>query len=166
MSYREKVAKARIFASSLCKLREFSDQEPRLSLDKRRAVIASIYLGGEAGCSPKNELVPALAQRSHLRTQTGLENAFSEKLTSPNPDLQDTIMKVSSLSAWAFSHSNFCENIMDTFVMDMVPEDMTESTISPVESVISALRSNWGGTKTFDLISLSKKHWLKKYSQR
>ena len=54
---------------------------------------------------------------------------------------------------------------MDVY-MKMVPEDTAETAISPAKSAISALRLNWGMSKTLDLIHLPPKIWEEKYHQR
>ena len=165
MSYREKMLKKRLFCTSLAILNNFAYQEPKLSLESRRSVVAAIYLGGRTGCSTAFKLVPELAQKSHQYTQDGLTKAFSEKLNPPNKVLADAIMKVSSLSAWAFANPNHCESITELFACNMVPEDTSDNTLSPINTIISELRSNWGKEKTLDLITLSIEFWNKKYPQ-
>ena len=167
MSYREKMAKVELLRGSLNKLLEFAYAPPVLSLNQRRAIVTTIHLGGSAGCSSKKvKLQPEFAEKSHRCTQNGLMQVFSEKQVLSNPDFADTIMKISSLSAWAYANPNRCKYIMNFFTQKMVPEDTKESTCSPTESVISSLRSNWGMTKTFDLIALSPEAWARKYRQR
>ena len=148
MSYKEKIAKERFLKQSLSKLLEYAFQVPALSLDKRRSIVTSIYDGGKAGCSSDKTLVPELASDSRDFTRNGLVTAFSEKLPLSNHDLSDAITKMSSLSAWVYSHPCRCGEIMDSFVKQMVPEDVYESTVSPEKLVASAaLRSKAGRNK-------------------
>ena len=166
MSYKEKVAKLTILRNSLNKLLELAYEDPRLSLDQRRSVVAAIFLGGKNGCSLNRHLIPEFASRSHDSTLNGLKKAFSNKLNTTNSDLSDALMKISALSAWAFSTPNQCNSIIDNFSSQMVPEDTNQSQITPTESVMAALHSKWDCKKRIDFIVLSPKVWAEKYLQK
>ena len=171
MSYKEKVLKKRMMQSSLSKLVEITYADPILSLDERRSVVAGIYMAGSAGCSKKNKLLPENTKNSTLKAQSALMIAFSRKLeNSPRVELIDTIVKVSLLASWAFSHPSQFEDMLNSFASDMVSEDMSRSCLSKnfnsVHKVISALRENWGIDKSLDLIRLTSENWAKKYNQR
>ncbi len=146
-----------MFITSLTTLTNFALNEPRLSLNNRRSIVAAIYLAGNAGCSSRHKLILELAEKSHQYTKDGLEKAFYEKLSSKNPELPDAIMKISSISAWIMANPFHFENTLEAFSLNMVPEDTPTTTLSHIQTVVSNLRSNWGIKKTLNLVAVSQK---------
>ena len=168
MSYKEKIAKIRTLRTSLNRILEVANDEPQLPLDQRRMIVTSIYMGGRSGCSKNGRLVQEWTKRSHRWTQNGLTRAFGEKLNNSSyPDLPDAIMKIASLSSWAYANPNQCGDFMDEFFIHMAPEDLSDNLTLPAgEVVLSAIHSKWGGEKTIDFVELSPELFEKKYNQR
>ena len=177
MGYKDKKIRKEMFQNSLKELLTFAYAFPVLSLKYRRALVEAIAKGGSLGNRHKKHTPQLPYALNYQYTQQGLLRACSDKMISYpriSQNIRKTICKLSALSAWAASNSNYTENIFDLFAKKMCPEDALQTSDLPIVSVISRNFHNQlkkesgeklGIEKSLDFITCSGNSFYKKYGR-
>jgi len=166
MSYKDKVLKKELFVRALTTLADFALGEPKLPLNNRRAIVASIQLGESVKYKQNKEQQPF--SKNYQKVYQGLHNAFATKISNETDEkLKHAICTIASLAAWAGSNPDKTDPILEAFAMNIVPEDSKPDTgLSPLEVIRREFRKELGMEKSFDFLTIPLEQFQKKYHQR
>ena len=158
MKYKDKILRKRLLAQSLCVLTDFACTEPKLSLEKRRAIVASIRFGGCLFKPNKDAKPQTISGINYQLTRQGLLRSCLDKLVSC-PDTENEVKKaictISSLNAWAYVNPNLTQDVFAAFVSRIIPEDENH-----------LRKANLRSDKFLDWVARYPNSFYKKYPQR
>ena len=173
MKYSDKKKRDDLFRSSLNELLIFAYNTPALSLNERRALVMTIYDGGDF--EQKEQESTFHYSSDYNYTRQGLIRICLDKMVSC-PELTQNVTKaigkISALSAWAILNPNRTGEIIDSFAKKMCPEDYSEeSTQTIIDSIRNNLRKNLvrrygektGRERYLDLMTSPSSFFYKKY---